>query len=145
MKSNSKETVYARKENLVLNNINDTDSYKFSHSLLYPPDMEYMESYLESRGGEFDECTLFGLQYIIHKYLSVPITQAMIDKEERDSALHGEPFNRAGWQHILDKYHGNMPITIHAIPEGLIVPVKNAIMIVRSVRRSNVRLDHQIG
>lgn len=130
----NKETVYARKEDLVLNNINDTDSYKFSHFLLYPDDMEYMESYLESRGGEFDECTLFGLQYVIHKYLSVPITLSMIDEEEKDSALHGEPFNREGWLHILSKYNGNMPITIHAIPEGLVVPVKNAIMVVRSVR-----------
>jgi nicotinamide phosphoribosyltransferase len=133
-KMKTEEKIYARKEDLVLNNINDTDSYKFSHFLLYPDDMEYMESYLESRGGEFDECTLFGLQYIIHKYLSVPITQKMIDEEEADSAAHGEPFNRAGWLHILKKYNGVMPIIIRAIPEGLVVPIKNAIMVVRSVR-----------
>lgn len=124
----------ARKPDLELNNINDTDSYKFSHFLLYPDDMEYMESYLEARGGEFDVCTLFGLQYIIHRYLAKPITIEMIDEAEKDALAHGEPFNRAGWVHILTEYGGRMPVTIRAIPEGMIVPVKNAIMVVRSPR-----------
>ncbi len=124
----------ARKTDLVLNSINDTDSYKFSHFVLYPDDMEYMESYLEARGGEFDECTLFGLQYIIHRYLSKPVTLEMIDEAEKDAAAHGEPFNRDGWLHILETYGGWPPVTIRAIPEGTIVPVKNAIMVVRSVR-----------
>jgi nicotinamide phosphoribosyltransferase len=127
-------TVIARKADLALNNINDTDSYKFSHFLLYPDNMEYMESYLEARGGEFDVCTLFGLQYVIHRYLDKPITLTMINEEEADSAAHGEPFNRDGWLHILRVYGGKMPVTIRAIPEGLIVPVKNAIMVVRSPR-----------
>jgi len=125
---------YARKKDLVLNNINDTDSYKFSHYLLYPDDMEYMESYFESRGGEFDECTLFGMQYICHKYLSKKITLEDISEIERDALAHGEPFNLAGWLHILDKYDGNLPVTIRGIPEGMIVPVKNAILVVRSPR-----------
>ena len=128
------KTVYTRKLDLELNNINDTDSYKFSHFLLYPDNMEYMESYLEARGGEFDVCTLFGLQYIIHRYLSKPITIEMIDEAERDAINHGEPFNRAGWVHILSEYEGRMPVTIRAIPEGTIVPVKNAIMVVKSPR-----------
>ncbi len=130
------KTIYTRKEDLVLNNINDTDSYKFSHFLLYPDDMEYMESYLEARGGEFDSCTLFGLQYVIHRYLSKRVTLEMIDEAQADATAHGEPFNREGWLHILEKYHGHMPVTIRAIPEGLIVPVKNAIMVVRSPRDS---------
>jgi nicotinamide phosphoribosyltransferase len=127
-------TTIARKDDLVLNNINDTDLYKFSHFLLYPDDMEYIESYLEARGGEFDVCTLFGLQYVIHRYLAKPVTLAMIDEAERDALAHGEPFNREGWLHILNEYDGFMPVTIRAIPEGTIVPVKNAIMVVRSPR-----------
>lgn len=124
----------ARKPDLELNNINDTDSYKFSHYVLYPDDMEYMESYLEARGGEFDVCTLFGLQYILHRYLAKPITGEMIDEAEKDAFAHGEPFNREGWEHILNRYDGRMPVTIRAIPEGMIIPVKNAIMVVRSPR-----------
>src|SRR5580692_10150089 len=94
-------TCIARKADLTLNNINDTDSYKFSHFLLYPDNMEYMESYLEARGGEFDVCTLFGLQYIIHKYLAKPIALNDINEAEADATAHGEPFNREGWLHIL--------------------------------------------
>lgn len=128
------KTNITRKSDLDLNNVNDTDSYKFSHFLLYPDNMQYMESYLEARGGEFETCTLFGLQYIIHKYISKPITLQMIDEAEADALQHGEPFNRAGWLHILEKYAGYMPITIRAIPEGTIVPIHNAIMVVRSPR-----------
>jgi nicotinamide phosphoribosyltransferase len=127
-------TVIARKADLVLNNIIDTDSYKFSHFLLYPDDMEYMESYLEARGGEFDVCTLFGLQYTIHKYVAKPVTEDSIREAQADALEHGEPFNLEGWLHILHAYGGKMPVTIRAIPEGLIVPVKNAIMVVRSPR-----------
>jgi len=122
------------KPDLELNNINDTDSYKFSHYVLYPDDMEYMESYLEARGGEFDVCTLFGLQYVLHRYLSKQITLEMIEEAGQDAFAHGEPFNREGWLHILNRYDGRMPVTIRAIPEGLIIPVKNAIMVVRSPR-----------
>lgn len=123
-----------RKEDLVLNYANDTDSYKLSHFLLYPDDMEYMESYFESRGGEFDKCTLFGMQYISHKYLSRPITRADINELELDAKNHGEPFNREGWLHILKEYGGRLPVTVRGIPEGLIVPCKNAILVVRSPR-----------
>jgi len=124
--------VITPKPDLVLNNLNDTDSYKFSHALLYPDNMTYMESYLESRGGEFDTCTLFGLQYVLHKYLSKPITFADVDEAERDAFEHGEPFNREGWEHIVISYGGKMPVTIRAIPEGLVVPVKNPLMVIRS-------------
>lgn len=126
--------IIARKPDMNLNNANDTDSYKSSHFLLYPDNMEYMESYLEARGGEFDVCTLFGLQYIMHRYLSKPLTAADINELEADMLVHGEPFNREGWMHIINKYGGFLPITIRAIPEGTIIPVKNAIMVVRSVR-----------
>ena len=127
-------TFIARKADLLVSNIEDTDSYKFSHFVLYPDGMEYMESYLESRGGEYDVCTLFGLQYILHRYLAKPITLKDINEAEAFAQAHGEPFNREGWDHILKEYGGRMPVTIRAIPEGMIVPVKNAIMVVRSPR-----------
>lgn len=127
-------TSFARKVDLAISLVEDTDSYKPSHFLLYPDDMEYMESYLEARGGEYDSCTLFGLQYIIHRYLAKPVTLADIEEMKADMEQHGEPFNYEGWLHILHHYHGRLPVTIRAIPEGTIVPVKNAIMIVRSPR-----------
>ena len=49
--------------NIILN----VDNYKHCHYPLYPPGTEYVSSYIESRGGEF-ECTMFvGLQALDRK------------------------------------------------------------------------------
>ena len=127
-------TVYARKPELKLDNIIDTDSYKFSHYLLYPDNMEYMESYFEARGGEFTECTVALLQYFCHRYLAEKVTPESIDRAEKFALAHGEPFNRAGWEHILKHYGGVIPVTVRAVPEGLIVPISNVLIVVRSPR-----------
>lgn len=132
------KTVFARKSELKLDNIIDTDSYKFSHFLLYPDDMEYMESYFEARGGEFTECTIALLQYFCHKYLAEKVTTESIDHAEALALNHGEPFNRAGWEHILNAYDDVIPVTVRAIPEGLIVPVSNVLIVVRSPRDPKV-------
>ena len=125
-------TVYTRKLDLELSAIEDTDSYKPSHFPMYPG-MEYMESYLEARGGEFDTCTLFGLQYIIHRYIAKRVTAEDVERFAAFAQAHGEPFNHDGWMHIVNRYDGRLPISIRAIPEGMVVPVKNAVAIVRSV------------
>ncbi len=116
------------KQPLGYNPILDTDSYKLSHWLQYPEDTDYMMSYLEARGGEFEECTLFGLQYLLHEYLSKPITPQNVNEAKFFAAAHGEPFNEEGWLYVLRKYNGYMPVTIKAIPEGTVVPVSNAIL-----------------
>ncbi len=120
-------------DDLEFNNIEDADSYKLSHFVLYPKNMNKMFSYLESRGGEFATCTLFGLQVLLHKYLSKPITQDQITDMELFATAHGEPFNRAGFEHILSKYGGHLPVRIRAIPEGTIVPTGNAILTIESM------------
>jgi len=125
---------FDRKPDVNLNNVNDTDSYKSSHFLLYGKGLDYMESYLEARGGEYDVCTLAGLQVLLHRYLAKPITLTDVDEMEVDMLAHGEPFNREGWLHILRQYGGMLPVTIRAIPEGTIVPVRNAIMVVHGPR-----------
>lgn len=106
----------------------DVDSYKGSHFLQYPPGTEYVSSYIESRGGKFDTMVFFGLQMYLKKYLSRPITQAEIDYAEALWTDHGVPFNRAGWEHILKEHGGYLPLRIEAIPEGTVLPVKNAIV-----------------
>ena len=47
--------------NLILN----TDSYKTSHYLQYPPQTEYVSSYIESRGGDYPDTLFFGLQMFL--------------------------------------------------------------------------------
>ena len=51
--------------NLIL----DSDSYKLSHWLQFPPGTTSMFSYLESRGGRYTHTAFFGLQMLIKKYL----------------------------------------------------------------------------
>ncbi len=106
----------------------DVDSYKLSHWPQYPEGTDYMMSYLESRGGEFDECTLFGLQYLLHEYLSKAVTKEHVVEAANFAGAHGEPFNYGGWMHIVNKYEGCLPVRIRAIPEGTVVPVKNAVL-----------------
>jgi nicotinamide phosphoribosyltransferase len=110
--------------NIILN----TDSYKSSHYLQYPQNSEYVSSYIEARGGEFPEHVFFGLQAFIKAYLLRPITQQDIDEAEAIITAHGEPFNRAGWQYILDKYEGKLPVEIEALPEGKVVPTGTALV-----------------
>lgn len=114
------------------NPILDTDSYKLSHWAQYPAGVSGMQSYLEARGGEFPECTLFGLQYLLDRYLTQPVTRAHVEEAESFAGAHGEPFNRNGWQHVVDRHAGRLPLTIRAIPEGTVVPTGNVVMTVES-------------
>lgn len=108
--------------NLLLN----VDSYKASHWLQYPPNTEYVSYYIEARGGNFD-VLVFGLQAFIKEYLLKPITQNDIDEAEIVLTAHGLPFNRQGWQRLLEKYQGLLPIKIEAVPEGTVLPVGNVV------------------
>jgi len=110
--------------NILLN----TDSYKASHWLQYPPGTEYVYSYIESRGGEYDRTVFFGLQAFMKEYLTKPITQEMIDEAAEFWKIHGEPFNREGWEYILKVHKGYLPVRIEALPEGMVVDVRNALV-----------------
>ncbi len=110
-------------KNVLLN----TDSYKVSMFKQYPAGTTGVYSYIESRGGRYDRTVFFGLQAFIKEYLLEPITQSDIDIADEILTAHGEPFNRAGWQYILDKHMGYLPVVIRAVPEGLVIPVKNVL------------------
>lgn len=110
-------------DSIILN----TDSYKVSMWSQYPSGTTGVYSYIESRGGRYDKTVFFGLQAFIKQYLTKPITQADIDLADEILTAHGEPFNRAGWQYILDKHEGRLPVVIRAVPEGVVVPTKNVL------------------
>jgi nicotinamide phosphoribosyltransferase len=109
--------------NIILN----SDSYKYSQFNQYPSGTEYIYSYIESRGGKYDETVFFGLQAFIKEYLTKPITMEMIDEAEAVILAHGEPFNREGWEYILHAHDGYLPVEIKAVPEGTVVPVHNVL------------------
>jgi nicotinamide phosphoribosyltransferase len=112
---------------LIKSPILNTDSYKISMWCQMPPGTTGVYSYIESRGGRYDRTVFFGLQAFIKEYLLDPITQRDIDIADEILTAHGEPFNRAGWQYILDKHAGYLPVVIRAVPEGTVVPVKNVL------------------
>jgi nicotinamide phosphoribosyltransferase len=110
-------------KNIILN----TDSYKVSMFKQYPAGTTGVYSYIESRGGRYDQTVFFGLQAFIKEYLLEPITQSDIDIADEILTAHGEPFNRAGWQYILDQHSGYLPVVIRAVPEGSVIPVKQVL------------------
>ena len=115
--------------NLILN----TDSYKCSQFAQYRPGTESIFSYVEFRGSDhFKETLNVGFSIFLQEVLSKPITQADIDEAEEIITAHGEPFNREGWQYILDTYNGYLPLRIKAAPEGLVIPLSNALVTVEN-------------
>lgn len=116
-----------------LNNpILNTDSYKASHWLQYPPATDATFFYVESRGGVYDRTVFFGLQAILKEHLSAPITHAQVDEARDVFAAHGEPFNEAGWRDIVDRLGGRLPIRIRAVPEGSVVPTHQCLVSIES-------------
>lgn len=109
----------------------NTDSYKVSMWKQYPTGTEYVYSYIEARGGVYAETELLGVQSL-SQYLAEPITQEQIDYADRIWTAHGEPFNKAGWQYILDVHNGRLPIRIRAAREGLVIPTKNVLVTIEN-------------
>ncbi|MGH8313079.1 MAG: nicotinamide phosphoribosyltransferase domain-containing protein, partial [Gammaproteobacteria bacterium] len=114
--------------NLILN----TDSYKASHWLQYPPGTDATFFYLESRGGAYERTLFFGLQAILKEYLARPVTAEMIRGAQAFFAAHGEPFNEPGWRHIVAAHGGRLPLRIRAVPEGTVVPTHQVLMTIES-------------
>ncbi|WGS53067.1 nicotinate phosphoribosyltransferase [Paraburkholderia sp. D15] len=115
---------------ILSNPLLNTDSYKASHYLQYPPGASAMFSYIESRGGRYERTLFFGLQMLIKSYLCKPITPAMIDEAKAFFTAHGEPFNEAGWRYVVEQCGGYLPVRIRAVPEGSVVPTHNVLVTV---------------
>ncbi|QEC79453.1 nicotinate phosphoribosyltransferase [Mucilaginibacter ginsenosidivorax] len=120
------------RENLVLL----ADAYKYAHHKLYYPGTTQIYSYLESRGGMFDETIFFGLQYFLKEYLQGPAFIQQ-DLDEADGFLQQvfgrtDVFDKSKFQYILDKYNGKLPVRIKAVAEGTAVPTGNALMTIEN-------------
>lgn len=114
----------------------DTDSYKLSHFQQYPKGTDWMMAYLEARGGEqFDSTMFFGLQYTLKRYFVAKnganqLQLHDIGRMENLAAEHGLPFNRRGWEDIA--MLGYLPLRIRAVPEGSVIPKKNVLLTVEN-------------
>lgn len=106
-----------------------TDSYKATHHGMLPEGLTYMESYGESRGGEYPFTLFFGMQYYLKSYLvGKQVTEEKIEAAVKFYNAHfgvDNLFNEADWRYILEKYDGHLPLKIESVKEGSIIPVKN--------------------
>lgn len=116
------------KTNLLLN----TDSYKASMFVQYPPNTEIVYSYIESRGRKYKDLVFFGLQAFIKEYLTDPITKEDVDEAEAIWTAHGEPFNREGWDYIVNELGGKLPVRIKAAPEGTVIENRNVLVTIEN-------------
>ncbi len=112
------------------------DAYKYSHHKLYMPGTTQVYSYLESRGGKFDETVFFGLQYVLKEYLEgAVITTADIDEAEAlllEVFGRNDVFDRKNFDYIVEAHGGRLPVRIKAVPEGTSVPVSNVMMTIEN-------------
>ena len=112
-----------------------SDSYKVTHWPQYPKGTSTVTSYLESRGGMFDNTLFSGLQYILKTYIQGQVvTEKKIQQAKKfwDGHLGPGHFNEAGWRFILDTYNGYLPVTIKAVPEGTVVPTGNVLVTIHN-------------
>lgn len=119
-----------------MNVILSTDSYKLTHGVMLPPGCTKMGSYCESRpGGEFSETLFFGLRPILEKISGKIVTKEDIDFAETFTNKHFKnnvKFDREGWEHILDKHKGRLPVRICAVPEGLLINEGNVLFTIEN-------------
>lgn len=115
--------------NLILN----TDSYKYSHFAQYPPETAAISAYIESRrGGDYDDTLFFGLQMFLKEYLAQPVMRDHVDEAEEMVTAHGLPFNRPGWDLLIERHGGFLPLMIEALPEGFVAPASTPLVQVRN-------------
>lgn len=122
-----KDYVMLGQHNLLVN----TDSYKPSHFLQYPPGTEYLSSYIESRGGRWKRLLFFGLQMFVKQYLMNPITKEDILFAKEFWGSHGEPFIQ-DCEYILNEYGGYFPVEIEAVREGTILETENVLVQIKN-------------
>lgn len=114
-----------------------SDSYKYTHDSMLLSNTDGVYSYFEARqGSQFDTTTFYGLQYLIKKHLTGPvITKDVIDEAEDliNDHFGMKLFNRDGWEYILYKYDGCLPLRIKAVKEGSKIPINNVLMDVENL------------
>jgi nicotinamide phosphoribosyltransferase len=136
---------------VITNPIIGTDSYKVSHYKQYPPGTGIIDSYFECRGmskrmqeihdlavgpsAPMDAIFFGALQYYLPQMLRRITKEDIAEAAELFAAHFGtlDFFNRDGWERILNKHGGHLPLRVRAIPEGTRLPVSNALLTVQNL------------
>ena len=110
-----------------------TDGYKPSHWLFEEDGVTECYDYLTSRGGMFDDLTMFGAQSIVMKYfLGCVVTPEQVRRARKFyKAFYGMDgvFNYDAWMDIATRLGGRLPLEFWALPEGMSgIPVQTPMM-----------------
>lgn len=109
-----------------------TDTYKLGHWKAYEElGLKIVFSYFGARkNAQYDTTTFFGLQPFLQFLQENPITMEMIEEGDAFTTGHIGPdnYNRAGWEYIVNRHGGKLPIIIKAVAEGTEVPKGNALL-----------------
>lgn len=124
----------------------NTDSYKFSHYLGYPPGTTEVYSYAEARGGDYDKVVVMGMQAVVNLLLNFSINEQQIEQCYELSKAHRVPFNYEGWKRLFVKYaepsnpeqHWNseclllktLPIRIEGLRDGTVTTTQTPLFAV---------------
>ncbi|XP_017666979.1 PREDICTED: nicotinamide phosphoribosyltransferase isoform X1 [Lepidothrix coronata] len=116
-----------------------------THYKQYPPNTSKVYSYFECREKKtensklrkvkYEETVFYGLQYILNKYLKGKVVTKEKIKEAKEvyrEHFQDDVFNEKGWNYILEKYDGHLPIEIKAVPEGSVIPRGNVLFTVEN-------------
>lgn len=114
-----------------------TDSYKPTHGPQYPKGSQHVYSYFEARSKPehwANEVVFFGLQPKLHKLAGNVVTLAGIQEAEYIWGKHLGPgvFNTQAWMHILEAHNGRLPVSIRAVQEGCVLPIRNVLITVEN-------------
>ena len=113
-----------------------TDIYKESQHEQTPPGTTRSFAYFSSRGGAYATTTLFGLQYFLMRYFAGRVVTRKKIAEAKEIAHYHfrrpDIFNEVGWNHILEKHNGHLPLHIRAVHEGTVVPTGNILFSVEN-------------
>ncbi|AXH70918.1 nicotinamide phosphoribosyltransferase [Vibrio phage BONAISHI] len=109
------------------------DSYKGEHYKYLNSDVDFTQGYIEARKGDKVQ-QVAGITRLA-KQLAVGITTDDILYFSMFAAKHSfghAAMHSEGWSRIVDEMDGNLPLEIHALPEGTVVKPGLPILVVRN-------------
>jgi nicotinamide phosphoribosyltransferase len=127
-KPNGFDIKYTAQDQLIISLILRTDSYKLTHPFMFDQlqrrkNVVGMTAYGEARISQDEKITMFGMQMLLMKFFSKPITMEHVDAAEQFALAHfGRPlFHRESWEKVVRVYGGFPPLIIRAVPDGTVV------------------------
>jgi nicotinamide phosphoribosyltransferase len=115
----------------------DTDLYKYSQWKQLPVGARFVESYMEARmGAKYKQIIPFGYTYALTEgFAGKRITKEGIEYRNWAVTQQMGPnvFNFKGWMDLLEAHDGLLPLKIKAIPEGTVLGIDNALVVIENM------------